>query len=222
MPSQEHWDLYNQFMLRGELDRFSKLAARYELFKMVMDKPGDIVEAGVLKGSGLFYWAKLIQIFNPLSRRKVVGFDTFAGYLANSAKQHDARTAKEFTRVQIASPDMVSVEAIMQTAKEQNLTHRIELVQGDAGETVERYVSEHPGFRVALLNLDFVLDEPTRATLQHLYHRVVRGGVVALDEYAVGDKGESEAVDVILKPHDIDLQSFPWAKSPTAYFVKKD
>lgn len=222
MPNQENWDLYNQFMLRGELDRFSKLAARYELFKMVVDKPGDIVEAGVLKGSGLFYWAKLIQIFNPLSRRKVIGFDTFEGYPTNSTKPYDTRTAEEFTQVQIPSPELVSVETIMQAAEEQNLAHRIELVKGDARDTVGRYVSEHPGFRVALLNLDFVLNEPTQATLQHLYPRIVKGGVVALDEYAVGDKGESEAVDSVLQDHGETLQTLPWAKSPTAYFIKKD
>ena len=71
-------------------------------------------------------------------------------------------------------------------------------------------------------NLDFVLFEPTEASLRHLLPRVIHGGVIALDEYAVGDKGESEAVDILLRGQDITLQSFPWAKSPTAYFIKKD
>jgi hypothetical protein len=222
MVTIETWDLYNQFMLRGELDRFAKLLARYELFKMIVDMPGDIVEAGVLKGAGLLFWAKLIQIYNPLSRRKVVGFDTFEGYPTNSARDYDNQTAKEFTQTQISSLDLVSEKAIMEIAAAQGLAHRIELVKGDARQTTENYAMANPGFRVALLNMDFVLFEPTKAALSCLLPRVIKGGVVALDEYAVGSKGESEAVDELLHDSSIRLQSFAWAKSPTAYFVKLD
>ena len=222
MATQETWDIYNQFMLWGGLDRFTKLLARYELFKMVMDKPGDIVEAGVLKGAGLLFWAKLIQIYNPLSRRKVVGFDTFEGYPVGSTRDYDNQTAQNFTQTQIASPDLVSEKVIMDLAIAQSLAHRIELVKGDARETVEPYAQANPGFRVALLNLDFVLFEPTEAILKHMFPRVINGGVVVLDEYAVGDKGESEAVDSFLIAQKPKLQSFPWAKSPTAYFIKED
>lgn len=220
MDEQQRWDLYNNFSLWGELDRFTKMLARYELFKLIIDRPGDIVEGGVLKGAGVLYWAKLIQIFNPNSRRKVVGFDTFEGYPEENSKAHDKRTAKAFTKIQIADANAVSSEAIMQAAEEQSLAHRVELVKGDASETVEAYVKANPGFRIALLNLDFVLYDPTLAAMQHLYPRVVPGGVVALDEYAVADKGESEAVDEMLEGENVQLSSFAWAKSPTAYFVK--
>jgi len=222
MEDQKRWDLYNDFSLWGELDRFTKMLARYELFKLVTDKPGDIVEGGVLKGAGVLYWAKLIQIFNPNSRRKVVGFDTFEGYPEDTSKAHDKRTAKDFTQRQIADAKAVSVEAIMEAADKQGLAHRIELVKGDASQTVESYVKEKPGFRIALLNLDFVLYDPTLAAMKYLYPRVVPGGVVALDEYAVADKGESEAVDEMLEGENVHLSSMAWAKSPTAYFVKAE
>ena len=222
MTDQENWDAYNQFTLLGGLDRFTKLLARYELFKLIVDKPGDIVEAGVLKGSGLLFWAKLIQIYNPLSRRKVVGFDTFEGYPADSTRDRDNQTARQFTQTQIASSDLVSTQTIYEIAKAQGLAHRIELVQGDARETVEKYVQANLGFRVALLNLDFVLYDPTEAALRHLFPRVIKGGVIALDEYAVGDKSESEAVDHVLGGQRVALQSFSWARSPTAFFIKRD
>ena len=111
MDEQKRWDLYNDFSLWGELDRFTKMLARYELFKRVLDKPGDIVEGGVLKGAGVLYWAKLIQIFNPNSRRKVVGFDTFEGYPEDTSKARDRKTAKAYSKQQIAEAGMVSVEA---------------------------------------------------------------------------------------------------------------
>lgn len=220
MEEQQRWDIYNQFALWGELDRYTKMLARYELFKLIADRPGDIVEGGVLKGTGVLFWAKLIQIFNPQSRRKVVGFDTFAGYPETAIKAHDRQTAKEFRSAQIQEDEQVSAKTILNIAKEQGLEHRVELVQGDASTTVVDYVKGNPGFRVALLNLDFVLYEPTLAALEHLYPSVVPGGVIALDEYGVRNTGESDAVDEILKGQPVDLRMFPWSKSPTAYFIK--
>lgn len=220
MDEQARWDLYNQFALWGELDRFTKLLARYELFNQIVDKPGDIVEGGVLKGAGVLFWAKLIEIFNPMSRRKVIGFDTFEGYTGQTSKQHDHVTAEAFSKEQIKDMEAISVETIRQIAREQSLEHRIELVKGDASQTVEEYVEVHPGFRIALLNLDFVLYDPTLAAMKHLYPRVVTGGVITLDEYGVPGLGESEAVDEVLGSEKVEMFSLPWAKSPTAYFLK--
>lgn len=221
MEEQQRWDLYNQFSLWGELDRYTKMLARYELFKLVADKPGDIVEGGVLKGAGLLYWAKLIEIFNPQSRRKVIGFDTFEGYPEDNSRSHDQTTAKDFKKIQIQDGSAVAMETIMETAKQQGLEHRIELVKGKAQDTLPVYVKKNPGFRAALLNLDFVLYEPTKAALTHLYPALVPGGLVLLDEYGVASAGESEAVDQFLAGKQIELRSFAWAKSPTAYFAKE-
>jgi hypothetical protein len=220
MEEQERWDLYNQFSLWGDLDRYTKMLARYELFKLIADKPGDIVEGGVLKGAGLLYWAKLIEIFNPQSRRKVIGFDTFEGYPEDGGKDHDRQTAKDFKQIQIKEKQDVAMETILETAKQQGLGHRIELVEGKAEESIPKYIKANPGFRAALIDLDFVLYEPTKAALEQLYPCVVTGGVIALDEYAVAGAGETEAVDEFLAGKQVKLLAFPWAKSPTAYFVK--
>jgi hypothetical protein len=222
MDEQQRWDLYNDFSLWGDVDRFTKMLARYELFKRVMEMPGDIVEGGVLKGAGVLYWAKLIQIFNPMSRRKVIGFDTFEGYPEDTSKEHDQETARAFTAEQIAEQEMVSVDRIMSAAKAQGLEKRIELVKGDASQTIPQYVADNPGFRISLLNLDFVLYDPTLAAMKELYPRVLPGGIVVLDEYAVADKGESDAVDEVLAGQGVELMNYGWAKSPTAYFVKSD
>jgi hypothetical protein len=214
------FDLYNEFVLKASPDRITKLLARYELYRRILDVPGDIVEGGVMKGAGVLFWAKLVEIFNPLSKRKVVGFDTFAGYPDDVTFAHDQERARAFTAEQVRDRDEISPEAIMSIAAEQGLAGRIELVKGDVRETLPDYVHEHPGFRIALLNLDFVLYDPTRAALEHLYPLVVPGGVVAFDEYATRGNGESDAVDEFFKDQAIRLHSLPWALSPTAYLVK--
>jgi hypothetical protein len=87
-------------------------------------------------------------------------------------------------------------------------------------ETIPRYADANPGFRVALLSLDFDTYDSTRVCLTHMYPLVVPGGVVVFDDYAVRGWGESDAADEFLRGRDVTLQSFPWAMSPTAFFEK--
>jgi len=56
---------------------FMKAFAHYEVFKLIQDLPGDIVECGVYKGSSLLSFARFLETFCPGDRtRKVLGFDT--------------------------------------------------------------------------------------------------------------------------------------------------
>lgn len=214
------WQAYNEFMLHGEIERFTKLFARHELFKQVLELPGDIVECGVLKGTGLFLWARLLQIYSPRTKRKVVGFDTFEGYPAETSQDHDRQTGQEFKRQQIQDAAAVSVSHLMHAAENLGLADRIELVPGDATRSIPEYVAANPGFRIALLDLDFVLYDPTKAALEGFYPLVVPEGLIIFDEYAVAGMGESDAVDEFFAGKKLQLRQFPWATSPTAWCVK--
>ncbi|HCN67158.1 MAG TPA: macrocin-O-methyltransferase, partial [Candidatus Accumulibacter sp.] len=58
-----------------------RLLAHYELFRLIAEMPGSIVELGVYLGAGFFTWSKLLETFNPGDRgRKVYGFESCAGY----------------------------------------------------------------------------------------------------------------------------------------------
>ncbi len=219
MDKTQSWRYYDDFLLHGALDRYAKLLARYELFKMVLDIPGDIVECGVFQGGGILYWARLIQIFNPLSRRKVVGFDTFVGYPGTMKGKRDKEASASFMAKTQGS--MGSVEEIMKHAVSLGLEKRIELVKGDAVETIPRYRKKNPGFRPALLNLDFDIYEPTYVALKELYPLLVPRGIVVFDEYAIDEWGESNAADAFFKGKDIEYKTFSWGFSPTAYIKKK-
>ena len=58
-------------------------------------------------------------------------------------------------------------------------------------------------------------------SLNFLYDRVVRGGIIVLDEYACHKWTESKAVDKFLESHkDLQLKTLTWSRTPTAYFIK--
>lgn len=219
LEEKQSWDAYNEFLLNGSLERFSKFLARYELFGKVSGKPGDVVECGVFKGAGVLYWAKLLQLFNPLSIRKVVGFDSFGGYPEKTTQEGEKKTGSGF--IQQAAYTAVQPEEIMETARKAGLEKRVELVKGDATFTTKEYAEKNRGFRIALLNLDFDVYEPTRAALENFYKLVVPGGVIAFDEYAIRGWGESDAVDEFFEGKRVAYQTLPWALSPTAFVVKQ-
>ena len=62
----------NSLIESNDLDRLKKILARYELFKLSENIPGDIIECGVFKGTGHIFWLKLLNIFDPNSLKKVI------------------------------------------------------------------------------------------------------------------------------------------------------
>lgn len=211
------WDAYNLLMLGPDTDRLRKVLARYELFRRTLDVPGDIVECGVFKGSGLMMWLKMLAIFAPGSMKRVVGFDMFTSFPAPEG--YDAAQVEAF--VNESQFDGVTTEEIEALVTAAGIdAERCELVAGDIVQTAPAYVAERPGLRVSLLNLDLDLEEGTFAALEAFWPRVVPGGIVVLDEYGVHRWTESNAVDRFFAGKDARLQTLPWAKSPTAYVVK--
>ena len=43
----------------------------------MQDVPGDIVECGVFRGSGVYTWVKLLCLFKANTEQRVVAFDFF-------------------------------------------------------------------------------------------------------------------------------------------------
>ena len=220
MTTQEEnaiWDNYNGLLLSPDVDRIRKLIVRYELYKKSENIPGDIIECGVFKGVGLMYWLKLLQIFEPASRKKVIGFDTF-GSFADSLLPYEKETAAAY--VKEAAFEGVNPETIKALAGAAGFGKRVELVSGDIQETAEKYVQNNPGFRISLLHIDFDTYAGTKAVLEQFYPLVSRGGIIIFDEYADRGWGESDAVDEFFKDKNIVIQRVPNANKPTAYIVK--
>ena len=90
------YDLIDQVFVNSRLPVFEKLEAfprfaskrsiarflvKHELFTRVVFVNRSVVECGVFDGAGLFTWAQLSNIYEPVNyTRKIVGFDTFAGF----------------------------------------------------------------------------------------------------------------------------------------------
>ena len=210
------WESYNTMLLSPDTGRVRKLLVRYEIFKLAMNVPGDIVECGVFKGAGWMYWLKLLDLHAKGEQRKVVGFDTFSSF-ANSLLDYERESAKAFTTE--AAFDGVNPESILGYAKIAGFNNG-ELIAGDVIETLPEYVAKNPGFRIALLHLDFDTYHGTKVALDNLYSHVTPGGIILLDEYGKRGWGESDAIDDFFKDKHCSIISVRGSFQPTAYIQK--
>lgn len=206
--------IYDEFLASTGPDRLQKILARYELFKLAMNAPGDICECGVFKGSGLYTWVKLMRLFKPNNEYRVVGFDFFDADRTMAFKyEEDQQCLDEHA-------DRWTPQDILTKTCESWGFNNLLLYAGNVVETSKQYAEEQLGARISLLYIDVDNYEGALGILENLYPLVSRGGVVAFDEYALPGYGESDAVDEFLRDKDLELKSIPWANTPSAYIIK--
>jgi hypothetical protein len=156
-----------------------------QIYQQILDVAGVVFEFGVRWGRNLSTLHALRGIYEPFNHtRKLVGFDTFAGF--PSVHERDGAES-------VASKGGYSVTARYQEHLEAILEHheanspiahlkKFELVAGDVNHTLEEYLRVHPETIVALAYFDLDIYEPTKRCLELLRGHLTRGSVLAFDE----------------------------------------
>jgi len=218
---QKLYDNFNGFILSSDTKIFGKLLARTLLFNQVKDLPGDIVECGVFKGTGLLTFLKLKKYLCPNTLKKVIGFDFYnSKKLIESLSGIDKEAMSTLFKDRNFEHSSNCVKYFSENIKNMGfMEHEFDLVAGDVIETTKQFVSERPGFRISLLYIDLDLGEPTYETLKNMWDRVVSGGIVVFDEYAFHKWSESEGVDKFFKNKNVQVKSLNYI-CPSAYVIK--
>ena len=216
------YDAFNDFIFSSDTRVLGKLLARAFLFSQVKDIPGDIVECGVFKGSGMLSWLKLKKIFVPNSFKKVIGFDYFdTNALLSSLSGNDKVRMTEL----FAERNYEHDEAVEKLLHEKITSagfspNDYELVKGDISETAPKFAGQRPGFRISLLYMDLDIEKPTYDTLSAFWDRVSIGGLVVFDEYAVHQWSEAQGADEFFKKKNVTIKTTTDYFCPIAYALK--
>jgi hypothetical protein len=164
----------------------TRLFALYEVFKRVLHVKGSVVECGVNRGYGLMTWAKLSAILEPANlTRRIYGFDSFAGFPSVGDKD---KAGPKWETAQPGALRADSYEELLRLIElydqDRFLGHipKVELVKGDATQTIPAFIADHPHVVVSLLFMDFDLYEPTKVALEHFVPRMPKGAIIAFDE----------------------------------------
>lgn len=206
----------NNFYLSCDITRISKILAHYELYKMIREISGTIVECGVFKGASLVRFATFRDLFgNPFSK-KIIGFDTFGKF-----PETNYPPDKKFRQrgIEIAGEQSISKQQLMDVLRHKGIDKFVELVEGDITKTVPAYLDSHPELKISLLNLDVDIYEPSVAILEYLYPRIVKEGILLIDDYGVFP-GETKAVDDYFKDKNIEIRKLPFCMTP-CYIIKE-
>ncbi len=206
----DNYEIENRFYLDLETKRMAKMLAHYELYKMIMDKPGDVIEMGVFKGASFMRWAKFRNIFENNFSRKIIGFDIFGEF--PEADEIDKITREKF--ITTAGNLGISVEELKEKLGELNLNENISLIKGDITKTIEPYLNENPQTRIALLHVDVDLLEPTKQSIDKFYKYMTRGGIMVFDDYGYFP-GANEVIDEFVKQNNLEIKKFPFVHTPS-------
>jgi predicted O-methyltransferase YrrM len=180
----------------------------YEAYKMTLGLAGHIAEAGVYKGAGTLFFAKLAQIFEPESLTLVHGFDWFEG----------ARPTSEEPNI-IEGAYKEDYERLMSLVRAQRLDNIVHIHKLDLRADLEQFFDTNRYMQFKLVFLDAGLYDIVKSCLVHFWPRLSSGGIIIFDQFnhELGP-GETRAIKEFLP--DAKMQAFPFGTMPTAYVVK--
>ena len=159
--------------------------------------PGDFVECGVWRGGNAIIICKILEHHNE-SGRRVWLYDTYEGMTEPTEidKDFKGEKASDLLELHKGNQDSVitaycSLEQVKENIKNADIEHKkIEFVQGDILKTIPGKMPQ----QISLLRLDTDWYDSTYHELVHLFPRLVRNGILIIDDYGHW-RGAREATD---------------------------
>jgi hypothetical protein len=191
----------------------SRVLFFYEIYKKIIHTHGIIVEFGVRWGQTLSILSALRGIFEPFNRhRKIVGFDTFAGFKGMSEKDGAlCKTADgSFSVSENYEQYLETLLGLQEALNPIPHLKKFELVRGNAVESIPAYLKRQPETIVSLAIFDFDIYQPTKAALEAIKPHLFKGSVLVFDELADDIfPGETVALREVFNLADLKVERLP-------------
>ena len=208
------WESENIFYLKSNVSRLSKFIYHYEIYKKIIDLPGDILEFGVFKGASFSKFLAFRKILENDFSRKVIGFDDFGSFTKKGDKE-DKKFAVDFFKEFGKGINNKELEKILTSNNYENF----QLIKGDIVKTLPTFLKKNKQLKISLLHLDLDIYRPTIFVLKTLFDKVVKDGIILIDDYAE-IFGATKAVDLFFKNKQIIIKKLSFYKRPS-FIIKK-
>jgi hypothetical protein len=176
-------------------------------YLVVNNIEGDIVECGVWKGGSMLAIANTLLQMN-ITDRQLYLYDTFEGM--SEPTQNDISFDNQDAQQLLKSnkdkeQNLIWAYSTLETVKETMSlctypTSNMHFIKGKVENTIPGIVPE----KIALLRLDTDWYESTKHELNHLFPKLVKGGVLIIDDYGFW-KGARKAVDEFIAENNIQI-----------------
>jgi hypothetical protein len=204
-----HWSHHSSvFMKRQAL---SRLLYQDHLYRRIVNIPGVICEFGVHWGATMTTLCNLRGIYEPYNHsRTIVGFDTFSGFTGVQAADGGFSSDGDYSTSAGYEEDLTEILALHETFSPIPQIRKFDLVKGDVVETLPRWLEDNTHAIVAMAIFDMDIYQPTRAALEMILPRLVKGSMLVFDELACKHfPGETQAVMEVLGLNNLKLERFP-------------
>lgn len=174
----KHWDKINRLTL---IDPF-RMGKLMDLVIETKDVVGDIVECGSYKGGSGIFMALMLKKLG--STKHIHLFDSFEG-LPDPDETHD----RGYKRGQFKS----NYDKLVALIEQYEVSDYITLHRGWFNATVPVYLSTSVN-EISLFHIDCDLYSSTMDCFPQLYPKMSSNGVVVLDDFNDGGRGEKKAI----------------------------
>lgn len=163
----------------------------------VKNLEGDFVECGV--NTGAYARAVIDYIDFPKLDKKFYLFDTFGGLVAEQISEKE----KEIGIDQLYKNNYKDV---YEEVKKTFASFNVNVVKGSVPSTLNSCTSD----KIAYLSIDMNVTEPEIAAINYFWDRVVKGGVVILDDYGFPPHiNQKNAFDEFARQKGIEILNLP-------------
>jgi hypothetical protein len=187
---------------------------------------GDIIECGIAAG-GNFATMILGANSSQKSEKTFWGFDSFQGIQLAGKKDTVQAGIGAITHDVNVSDESLLVSSGITVHPKQNVinnltnwgliqTNNIRLIEGWIQNTLPLVVDEIK--EISILRLDMDIYHPTKITLEFLYPKISKGGVVIIDDWELD--GARLAVEEYLQENNIEVEILSIPNSTPKYFYK--
>jgi hypothetical protein len=164
---------------------FSKQLFFHEIYQQILSVHGVIMEFGTRWGQNLVTLHNLRSILEPFNySRRIVGFDTFAGFESINTKDGAHEIIKEGAFSVTTGYETYLEKLLAYHETEAPLPHikKNFLVKGNAIDKLQEYLQQHPETIIAFAYFDFDIYEPTFRCLELIRPYLTKGTVIGFDE----------------------------------------
>lgn len=219
IPDDEILENLGLFLTSKNLSRIFFME---HIYKQIVNVPGVVMEMGTRFGNNISLFSAFRSMYEPFHRhRKIIGFDTFDGFLEVTSEDGDSNLMEK-GNLKVGDGYYEYLDNLMkQRELNEPLSHikKYELIKGDAIIELRKYLDEKPQTIIALMYFDFDLYKPTKECLEMIMPYVTKGSVIAFDELNDDDSpGETQALRESIGLHTISLKRLSNV-ARSSYFV---
>tara|TARA_Y100001960_G_C14602313_1_gene791391 strand:- start:185 stop:931 length:747 start_codon:yes stop_codon:yes gene_type:complete len=189
------------------------------LYRKIIDQQGIIAEFGCRYGQNLALFQALRGIYEPYNRiRKIVGFDTFEGFVTVSNNDKDNEKG-DYTVPNGYQGYLSDILGSFEKFSPLDHIRKFEILRGDVEKTLPMYLEKQVHTIFSLCYFDLDLYRPTLACLKYVKPRISKGTILAFDEINDEDMpGETLALLEALDVNSLALKRFS-PSSRTSYVI---